>query len=303
VELAALSYQRSRLVRSWTHLERQRGGHGFMGGPGERQIESDRRQIDTRIHRLKKDLAGIRRTRALHRRARRRVPTPVIALVGYTNSGKSTLFNRLTQSRVAVRDQLFATLDPTMRGIGLPTGGSAILSDTVGFVSQLPHELVAAFHATLEEVIEADLLLHVRDVANPDCEAQRADVHGVLDELGLGDGASPPRIEVLNKTDLLDDAARLVIVNRAARANSGQVPISARTGEGVGELLAEIARQLGQAREEAEIMLPWVHAGDLSWLHEHGEVVERKDEETGIRLRVRLSPADLARFRHRRNGE
>ncbi len=217
VELAALSYQRSRLVRSWTHLERQRGGFGFLGGPGETQLEADRRLITERITRLKRELEQVRRTRGLHRRARARVPHPVIALVGYTNAGKSTLFNRLTRADVLVRDQLFATLDPTMRGLDLPSGQRAILSDTVGFISDLPHELVDAFQATLEEVIEADIILHVRDSSHPDSAAQKEDVERVLQGLRAGPDAGQPLIEVLNKADLLDGETRTTLANRAAR--------------------------------------------------------------------------------------
>jgi GTP-binding protein HflX len=219
VELAALNYQRSRLVRSWTHLERQRGGAGFMGGPGETQIETDRRLIGRRITRVKRELKDVARTRRLHRQARRRVPYPVIALVGYTNAGKSTLFNHLTKARVKVEDQLFVTLDPTMRGLDLPSGRTAILSDTVGFISDLPHELVNAFHATLEEVVEADVIIHVRDTTHSESEAQKGDVLEVLRSIGLGDGVEETLIEVLNKIDLLSVAEKEVLGNRAARSN------------------------------------------------------------------------------------
>ena len=253
VELAHLDYQRSRLVRSWTHLERQRGGFGFLGGPGETQIEADRRQIGERIVRLKKDLEQVRRTRGLHRFARRRVPFPVVALVGYTNAGKSTLFNALTGAEVAARDQLFATLDPTMRGLRLPSGRRAILSDTVGFISELPHELVAAFRATLEEVAEADVILHVRDAAHPDSAAQRADVVAVLDDM-VADGALdadwPSRtIEVLNKADLMGGVA--FVPERA-----GAVAVSAITGEGLAALKAAIDARIAAGMELADYDIP-----------------------------------------------
>ena len=249
VELAHLDYQRSRLVRSWTHLERQRGGFGFLGGPGETQIEADRRLIGERIVRLKKDLEQVRRTRGLHRFARRRVPFPVVALVGYTNAGKSTLFNALTGAEVAARDQLFATLDPTMRGLRLPSGRRAILSDTVGFISELPHELVAAFRATLEEVAEADVILHVRDAAHPDSAAQRADVVAVLDDM-VADGALdadwPSRtIEVLNKADLMGGVA-------SVPERAGAVAVSAITGEGLPALKAAIDARIAAGMELAD---------------------------------------------------
>ncbi len=293
VELAHLDYQRSRLVRSWTHLERQRGGFGFLGGPGETQIEADRRLIAERMVRLKKDLEQVRRTRGLHRSARQRVPFPVIALVGYTNAGKSTLFNALTGAEVTARDQLFATLDPTMRGLRLPSGRRAILSDTVGFISELPTELVAAFRATLEEVAEADVIVHVRDAAHPDSAAQRGDVVAVLDGM-VKDGALDPRwpdrtIEVLNKADLLGGVA-------AVPARPGSVPVSAVTGEGLGALLAAIDERIAAAMEVADYAIPPADGARLAWLYQHGEVVGRHDEDTAIRVTVRLLPADRARF-------
>jgi len=300
VELAALTYQRSRLVRSWTHLERQRGGFGFLGGPGETQIETDRRLIGDRIIRLKREIESVKRTRQLHRRARRRVPYPVVALVGYTNAGKSTLFNQLTKADVVARDQLFATLDPTMRGFALPSGRMAILSDTVGFISDLPHELVTAFHATLEEVCEADLILHVRDVAHPESEAQKQDVLAVLRELGLEAAIERILIEVLNKTDLLAPENREALVNRLARANAPMVALSAITGEGCGLLLALLDDRLSTRLALLEIAVAPEDGAALAWLYKHGEVVERHDSESAIRLKVRLDSADAARFARRR---
>ncbi|MBW7849161.1 MAG: GTPase HflX [Rhodospirillales bacterium] len=298
VDLAALSYQRSRLVRSWTHLERQRGGFGFMGGPGETQIEADRRMIGERITRLKRELEEVRRTRELHRRARRRVPYPIIALVGYTNAGKSTLFNTLTRAEVVARDQLFATLDPTMRVLALPSGRKVILSDTVGFVSELPTELVAAFRATLEEVLEADLIVHVRDVAHPDTVAQKADVESVLRDLGLGDVVDGGLIEVLNKIDLLDEGDREEQRKKAARDPSF-VPVSALTGEGREQLLALLDARLGAARKAVDMTVPIEDGAAISWLYAHGEVTERHDDERFAHIRVKLDPADASRFLRR----
>ncbi len=297
VELAALSYQRSRLVKAWTHLERQRGGAGFLGGPGESQIESDRRAIDERILSLKRDLTEVRRTRDLHRKARRRDSTPTIALVGYTNAGKSTLFNCLTEADVVARDQLFATLDPTMRGFTLPSGRRAILSDTVGFVSDLPHELVEAFQATLEEVQEADLLVHVRDAAHEDSDAQKQDVDDVLAKLATGpEGAAPPKIEVLNKADLLSAEAKELLVNRSARGNAGAILVSAHTGEGIEALVQRFDDILGSRRRTVELHLPWSEGAALARIYERGEIVERRDTESYVALTVRLEPEDVERY-------
>jgi GTP-binding protein HflX len=293
VELAHLEYQRSRLVRSWTHLERQRGGFGFLGGPGETQIEADRRMIGERIVRLKRELEQVRRTRGLHRTARRRVPFPVLALVGYTNAGKSTLFNAMTGADVLVRDQLFATLDPTMRGLRLPSGRRVILSDTVGFISELPTELVAAFRATLEEVSQADVILHVRDISHPDSAAQRADVVTVLEGMvrdGTLDADWPSRtIEVLNKADLLGGVA-------AVPARAGTVAASAISGEGLDVLRAAIDARIAAGMEVADYDLAPADGARLAWLYQHGEVIERADQEAAIRVRVRLLAADRARF-------
>ena len=296
VELAHLAYQRSRLVRSWTHLERQRGGFGFLGGPGETQIEADRRLIDDRLVRLRKDLEQVRRTRGLHRSARRRVPFPVIALVGYTNAGKSTLFNALTGAEVTAKDQLFATLDPTMRGLPLPSGRRAILSDTVGFISQLPHELVEAFRATLEEVSEADVILHVRDAAHPESVAQRGDVIKVLDDM-VADGTLDPgwadrTIEVLNKADLLGGVAKVAL-------RDGAVAVSAVTGEGLDALTAAIDLRIAEGMEVADYDIPPQDGARMAWLYQHGEVVERSDDDAAVHMKVRLLPADRARFERR----
>ena len=308
VELAALRYQRSRLVRSWTHLERQRGGLGFVGGPGETQIEADRRQIRVRIDRLERALDGVKRTRGLHRAARQRVPYPVIALVGYTNAGKTTLFNRLTGASAVARDQLFATLDPTMRGVVLPSGQRVILSDTVGFVSDLPHDLVAAFRATLEEVVAADLIVHVRDCAHADSAEQRADVLRVLTELGLEDRLGTGVVEVLNKLDLLDPRQRACLVERGREGGNGGngltdrqsvVAASALTGEGVDDLIRAIDARLTAARLIVEVRVPYADGATLAWLYSHGEVLEHADDDGEALLRVGLTPADAGRLERR----
>lgn len=295
VELAALSYQRSRLVRSWTHLERQRGGFGFLGGPGETQIEADRRMIGDRIVKLKRELEEVKRTRELHRSARRRVPYPIVALVGYTNAGKSTLFNRLTCAEVLAKDMLFATLDPTMRGLRLPSGRQVILSDTVGFISDLPHELVAAFRATLEEVLEADVVVHVRDMSHPDAEAQASDVEEVLRELGLGVLVDQGLVEALNKVDLLPEGAEHVI-NQSARRPTA-IPLSALTGAGTDKLLACLDEKLSESRQIVEIDFDLHDGAGISWMYRHGEVLERHDDESRTHLKVRLDPANVQRFR------
>ncbi|MEM7023504.1 MAG: GTPase HflX [Pseudomonadota bacterium] len=298
VELAALSYQRSRLVRSWTHLERQRGGFGFIGGPGESQIELDRRRIDERIDRIKRDLEAVKRTRGLHRSARQRVPYPVIALVGYTNAGKSTLFNRLTGARVGARDQLFATLDPTMRVLELPSGRRAILSDTVGFIAALPTTLIAAFRATLEEVRTADIVIHVRDIAHPESEAQRADVLDVLRDLELGELIDEGRLlELWNKADLLpvEEHARL-----SCAAGKPEVVLgSAQTGEGLDDLLGQLDRRLASSSRVVELDLASSDGAGLAWLYRHGTVISRCERDDRTRLRVALEPAEHARMTDR----
>jgi GTP-binding protein HflX len=299
VELAHLEYQRTRLVRSWTHLERQRGGFGFLGGPGESQIEIDRRLIGDRIVRLKRELDQVRRTRGLHRRARERVPYPVVALVGYTNAGKSTLFNALTGAGVYAQDQLFATLDPTMRAIKLPSGRNVILSDTVGFISDLPTQLVEAFRATLEEVAAADLILHVRDIAHPDSAAQCSDVLGVLEAMADGadatlDEAWPDRVvEVLNKADLLGG------IDAVERRSPDAVAVSALTGEELPALRAAIDARLSAQLVVMDVALPPSDGAAIAWLHAHGEVLERQDTDDAVRLKVRLSQMDRARFESR----
>ena len=296
VELAHLDYQAGRLVRSWTHLERQRGGFGFLGGPGETQIEADRRLIRDRMARLRKELDQVSRTRGLHRERRQRAPWPVIALVGYTNAGKSTLFNRLTGADVMAENLLFATLDPTLRQIQLPGIDKAILSDTVGFVSELPTQLVAAFKATLEEVVSADLLIHVRDIAHPDTEAQRADVEEVLREIGVAD--TTPRFEAWNKIDLLDGDEREDALAEAARRDD-VVAISAMSGEGVEELKREVAAMLTAGHRRYSITLDAADGAGAAWLHQHGEVLGQAVEGDRATYDVRMAPRDYERFQQR----
>ncbi|MGA0607163.1 GTPase HflX [Phenylobacterium sp. VNQ135] len=295
VELARLTYERSRLVRTWTHLERQRGGFGVMGGPGETQIETDRRLIAEKIGKLKRELTEVRRTRTLQRSARRRVPFPSVALVGYTNAGKSTLFNRITKADVLAQDMLFATLDPTLRSLKLPDGRAAILSDTVGFISDLPHELVEAFRATLEEVREADVVLHVRDIASEESNAQAADVRAVLERLGL-DMDERRILEVWNKVDLLPEEERATIEGDARRAQPPAVPVSAVTGEGTDLLLATIAGLVDEA-PPVEIHAPAGEGAAIAWLYRHGRVIERETAEDGsVTMAVSLTAQALGQF-------
>ncbi|GGA03881.1 GTPase HflX [Blastomonas marina] len=303
VELAHLDYQQGRLVRSWTHLERQRGGFGFLGGPGETQIEADRRMIRQRMGRLRKELEQVRKTRGLHRERRERAPWPVVALVGYTNAGKSTLFNRLTGADVMAEDLLFATLDPTMRAIALPGVDKAILSDTVGFISDLPTQLVAAFRATLEEVTAADVIVHVRDIANPDTEEQRERVIDVLRGMDLvdeeGAPAGAPIVEAWNKVDLLDEEAQAALRNRIAARDEPIVLLSAQTGEGIETLLDTIDALLTADARVHEITLAAGEGQKLAWLHAHGEVLSQEEvagDQPGYRLSVRLTEREFGRF-------
>ncbi|WP_374645465.1 GTPase HflX [Tabrizicola sp.] len=295
VELAALSYQRSRLVRAWTHLERQRGGFGFVGGPGETQMENDRRAIDDQVVKLRRQLDQVVKTRELHRAARAKVPFPIVALVGYTNAGKSTLFNRITGAEVLAKDMLFATLDPTMRGVVLPSGARIILSDTVGFISDLPTQLVAAFRATLEEVLSADLILHVRDISHPETVEQAADVADILASLGLDEDT--PQIEVWNKLDLVDASRREALAAQAAQ-RPRVLPVSALTGEGVEKLLALISATLDADRSEASLTIPFADGRKRAWLHDQNIVQSETETEDAWRLTVRWTARQQNRWRH-----
>jgi GTP-binding protein HflX len=294
VELAALSYQRSRLVRAWTHLERQRGGFGFVGGPGETQKEADRRAIDDQVVKLKKQLERVVKTRELHRAARRKVPFPVVALVGYTNAGKSTLFNRMTGAEVLAKDMLFATLDPTMRAIILPTGRKIIASDTVGFISDLPTQLVAAFRATLEEVLEADLILHVRDISHPETAEQAADVGDILASLGVDKAV--PMFEVWNKLDLVDPPARGALAVQAGN-REGVFPISALTGEGLPALLEAVSAAFDEEKTGRRLLLPFSEGRKRAWLHGEGVVTQEVQGEDGWQIAVLWTARQEKRWR------
>ncbi|MBX3584565.1 MAG: GTPase HflX [Rhizobiaceae bacterium] len=304
VELAHLEYQRGRLVRSWTHLERQRGGGGFLGGPGETQIEADRRALQDKIIKLKRELETVRRTRDLHRSKRKKVPFPVVAIVGYTNAGKSTLFNRLTGADVLAEDMLFATLDPTLRRVKLPHGTPIILSDTVGFISDLPTHLVAAFRATLEEVVEADLIIHLRDIADPDTAAQAEDVERILGDLGVDASDSRRVIEVWNKIDLLDEGNReRLLAESNSQRSEPQIAISAITGEGIGTLTALIEQRVSGELQQVDVTLRPDQLSLVDWLYRNGEVVSREDNEDGsISLSIRATEAAREEIANRLKG-
>ncbi|MGJ4856010.1 GTPase HflX [Labrys sp. La1] len=301
VELAHLNYQKGRLVRSWTHLERQRGGGGFLGGPGETQIESDRRLLQDRIVKLERELEQVKRTRSLHRASRRKVPYPIVALVGYTNAGKSTLFNRLTRAEVLAEDMLFATLDPTLRALKLPHGTKAILSDTVGFISELPTMLVAAFRATLEEVLEANVILHVRDISHGDTEAQAGDVRSILASLGIEEGAGQSVIEVWNKVDLIEEPAREALLTASRRDGENRpIVVSAVTGEGLPVLLDRVEAVVAAGRLTLAIDIPPADGAGLAWLHANTDVLARETDEDGVtHVSVRVAPERAEQVRRR----